>query len=771
MVEFVSALSASYAPSRDRRRLRASWIYLFSLVWIVGWSPSRAQSPVEAVPTAPAYAPTKVSAPSQTATAPTDAAISTPVAPPASALPKAIIRRGTGAMATVPVPAAPATTANPEGFQLNFADTDIATVVGTVLGDGLGMPYVVSPQVKGTLTLQATRALGREETLAALEAALRVQGAAMVDVNGVMHVVPLKDAPREITGLRIPGQGAPGFGIYVVALQYVSAAEMEKLLTPFAPEGGIVRVDNVRNLLLLAGTGQEVSTLLGVVNTFDVDWLAGMSFAMYPLSYVDPKTLAEELGQIFTDAKSPIAGVVRLVPLSRLNTLLVVTPQAKYLTEVESWIKQLDVAGTAPGRRIYVYDVQNGKADDLAKSLASILSLSIDSSLMNSSSSSGSGSASRFGSMQSGVGGGGLQGQPLQSSQYPQSSSYPQQSQAMPQMGMGMGMGLGGLGSSQPTGPVGLESPNIKIVPNSENNSLLILASPSEYTVIEAALKRLDIVPIEVLIEASIAEVTLTDGMQFGINWSLNTKYGPAGFVDGSGNTVGQSFPGLSLLYNSRTNIQAVLNSLESLTSVKVISSPKLLVLNNREADLEVGDEVPIITQSAVSTETTGAPVVNTVQMQSTGVILHVTPRANKSGRIMLDISQEVSDVTATTSSSINSPTIEERKISSTVSVDSGNTIALGGLIQDSRSSAGDGIPFLRRIPLLGPLFGSVNNTKQRTELIVLITPRIIRSGDESDEIMHELRSEFEGLKKMAPEKPLQTSHVAEGMHADAVIN
>ena len=643
---------------------------------------------------------------------------------------------------------------NGNGFQLSFVDTDIAAVVGAVLGDGLNLPYVVDSQVKGTMTLQASRPLDKEEVLSALEAALRVQGAALVDVHGVYHVVPSKDASRNITSLQAAGQSGHGYGIYVVPLQYISASEMEKVLQPFAPDGGIVRVDESRNLLLLAGTGQEIATLLNVIKTFDVDWLAGMSFGLYPLEYVDAKTLAGELGEVFTNGKSPIAGVVRFVPMTRLNALMVVTPQPKYLKDVEDWIRRLDLGSTTPGRRIYVYDVQNGKADDLASSLSRILSLSYDAGNVNRQSSgsnvsSGGSGLSSFGSGRQSALGTGSTG-----------------------IGMGFGagntaqLGTGGpltgastsAGGLQPAGGGSLETATLKIVPNADNNSLLIFASPSEFAVIDAALKRLDVLPIQVLIEASIAEVTLTDQLQYGLQWSYQTSHGPAVFSEASSGAISQQFPGLSYLYSGKAGIQAVLNSIQTLTDVRVISAPKLVVLNNHDADLEVGDQVPITVQTSVSTTDANAPVVSSIQMQDTGVILHVTPRANKSGQIILDVDQEVSNVVATTTSNINSPTIQQRKISTTVAVHDGETVALGGLISDSRSKTRDGIPFLRQIPFIGDLFGSTNKQGTRTELIVLLTPRVIRSSIESEEVMSELENEFRGLKKDMPaliRKPL----------------
>lgn len=591
--------------------------------------------------------------------------------------------------------------AETEGFQLNFIDTDIATVVSSVIGDGLGLPYSVDPQVKGTMSLQAARPLKRDEVLPALEAALRLQGAAMIPANGGYAVVPSKEAARQVTGLRSAGDHHPGFGIQIVPLQYVSVADMERILKPFAPDGAIVRVDENRNMLLLAGSSQELATLIGVVHTFDVDWLAGMSFSVYKLEYAEPHAVADDLAQIFADSKSPVAGLVRFVPLARLNSLLVVAQQQQYLRKVEGWIKQLDVVTTTGGRRVYIYEVQNGKATDLAGSLSGILSLPFES--RNSANPGNAGTHDR--------------------------ASAPQIERA------------------QPVGAAG----GMRVVPNDESNALLIYATRDEFALIENALKQLDVEPIQVLIEASLAEVKLTDELRFGLQWAYQSHSGPVTLSNNSSGAIAQQFPGFSYLYTGRPDIQAVLNTLESLTTVNVLSSPKLLVLNNHEAQLQVGDQVPVVTQSALSPVGGNAPIINTVQMLDTGVILRITPRVNKNGLVLLDIAQEVSDVVPTTTSNIDSPTIQQRKVSSSVAVHDGETLALGGLIRDSRSKSRDGLPFLRRIPLLGTLFGSTDNNRTRTELIVLLTPRVIRSGTEAAAVMDELQNEFRKLHETLP--------------------
>jgi general secretion pathway protein D len=643
---------------------------------------------------------------------PSESAAATPLSaePVAEAdVRQAVVVQGTGKLFDAPAEPLKRTASASEGFQLSFVDADIAVVVASVLGDGLGKTFSIDPQVKGTMTLQASRPLSRDEVVPALEAALSLQGAALIESKGAYNIVPLKDAPRRAGGLRGPfSKPAGSYAIQIVPVKFIGVAEMEKMLQPFAPEGGIVRVDDARNLLVLAGTSQQLNAMLQVVEAFDVDWLAGMSFALFPVEYVDVKTLVGELESVFASRNSPIANVVRFVPLSRLNALMVITHEPSYLQQVESWIKRLDIGVAAPGRRIYVYDVQNGKADDLADSLNKIMSLVEEAPLPS--------DADR--GVKTGVAG--------------------------PTLPTLRGPSVSNVATSVPGA--------LKIVPNPENNALLIYATPSEFSLLETTLKRLDVQPIQVMLEASLAEVTLNDDLRFGLQWSYQSGEGPIVLSEVANGGINQAFPGFSYLFTGRPDIRAVLNSLETITDVNVVSSPKLLVLNNHEANLQIGDQVPITVQSAVGTVNTNAPIVNSVQLRDTGVILRVTPRANKSGLVLLDIAQEVSDVVPTTSSGIDSPTIQQRKLSSSIAVRDGETIALGGLIRDSRSKTRGGVPLLRRLPLLGAVFGSTGNNARRTELIVLITPRVIRSSYDANAVMSELQDEFKKIKKLVPQ-------------------
>jgi general secretion pathway protein D len=295
------------------------------------------------------------------------------------------------------------------------------------------------------------------------------------------------------------------------------------------------------------------------------------------------------------------------------------------------------------------------------------------------------------------------------------------------------------LGRDEATG-----EPRVKLAADPAKNSILIEATPADYRRIMRVIGSLDAIANQVMIEATIAEVTLTDDLKFGVRWFLNGKSGQKyTFTDDPGGAVSSVFPGFSYALTA-ANAAGTLNALNQITNVNIISSPSLTVMDNRTAQLQIGDEVPIITQSAVSVLTTGAPVVNSVAYKDTGVILSITPRINESGRVLLDIEQEVSNVASTSSSGIDSPTISQRRIKTSVVVSDGEALALGGMIQKSHTVTRAQIPIVGDLPAIGNLFGSKDNQLGKTELLVIITPHVIRNLTEARQVTDEFRRELQ---------------------------
>ncbi len=625
---------------------------------------------------------------------------------------------------------------------LNFENAELRDVVAVVLGDTLKANYVFDPRVTGLVTLQTSEAIPRSAVLATLETVLRMNGAALVHADDVYRVVPANEA---VSGNLVPQLGTgsqrarAGYGVRILPLRYVSAMQMEKLLEPFLPSTESLRIDTDRNLLVLFGTGQELDNLVATAGIFDVDWLSGLSVGIFPLENIGPDVLGDELSHVFGDeAQGPLAGLIRFVPVERLNALMVVTQRASLLEQADKWIRRLDRTDNITGHNIYVYYVQNAKAADLAETLSQVFAKASSSERLGQRDLLAPGRQPVvLRSRESGP------TQPSPPDESPDSgrpqpperydSSPIDQSVATLRARTG-----GGLGTKSYA--------DVSIIADEIINALIIMATPQDYRTIEAALNKLDILPLQVLIEATIAEVTLGDDLRYGLQYFFEEGKFTTTLSNVAGGAVASTFPGFSTVY-STSDTRIILDALESITTLNVISSPQLVVLDNQSAQLEVGDEVPVTTQQSVSTADAAAPLVSTIEYRDTGVILTVTPRINTGGLVTMEIEQEVSNVSQNVSTGALTPTISQRRVKSTVAVQSGETVVLGGLIEETQNTTKSGIPFLMRIPVLGALFGTRGNMAVRTELIVFLTPRVIHNQDEAREITEEVRRKLQSLK------------------------
>lgn len=669
---------------------------------------------------------------------------------------KTITQRGTGQFFNRAIARRAEVREAPSGdITLNFVNADVREVVRSVLGATLGLNFSIDQGVKGVVTLQTSQPIARNAVLPTLETILRQNGVALVRSSGLIQVMPAKVAP--------PAGGAPrlsrrsfslgsGFMARIVPLRYASPLAMADILKPFAPPDGVLRVDAERNLLILAGTREELSTLSEIVNMFDVDWFAGTSFALVKLEHASPKDLVKELESVFGSVEQgPLAGVIRFMPLDRIGSILVVTPKPHYLDKAKEWIERLDVGADTVDRRLYVYRVENIQATDLASVLEQVFV---------------SGGARRPSAQQTGALAPGRQPVTLASrlsprTETPSTTTTPTRTSVTQATQAPAAQRSPSRPRTAATTPTNGERPratsgrvfgndNIRIIADDLNNAILVMATAAEYRQIEAAIKKLDVVPLQVLIEATIAEVTLTDELRYGVQWFL--RAGDSSFTLSSNNgAVAPQLPGFAYVLNAGSTANVILDALDSVTEVNLLSAPNLMVKDNRTATIEVGDQVPIATQSAQTITDPGAPLVSTVQLRNTGILLKVTPRVNSSGLVSLDIEQEVSNAEVTESSGIDSPTISQRRIVSSVVVHDGQTIALGGLIQNETSRSKSGLPILSDIPILGALFGGTSNKFDRRELLVLITPRVVRNRDEAQRVTDELRGKIRVLTRDGP--------------------
>lgn len=695
---------------------------------------------------------------------PEDLPVAESQAPEAAREPTQIggVYRGTDTFVRRGAPPPRGTIRTPQGeVTLNFVDADLREVVKSILGDTLGANFVMDPQVQGTVTLQTSEPMPGTSLVSVLESILAVNNAALVESGGMYKIVPADQALRGSGGIRTtrsPAAQAPGAQVVAVPLRHISATEVEKMLAPFAPPGGVLRVDPRRNLVVLGGNRSEVAAMLDVIDTFDVDWLAGMSFGLFQIRSTSAKTMVDELEKVFGDqTDGPLAGVVRFVPIERLNSILVISPRSLYVDRARTWVERLDV-GESETPRLYVYYCENSRAEDLAGVLSQVFGQQ-QGARLTAELAPGLASVTLQGQGQGGdIAGGG--GTPT-----PPAGAAPRGPQ-----GGGPNGGAGGGGAPRAAGgdsgvQVGGGSDSVRIIADKVKNALVILAKPSDYRTVESALRRLDVVPLQVLIEATILEVTLNDNLRYGVEWFFKFGSSKVAFSEGtagrissiSNNVANAVFPGFSYIFSPSDSVKVVVNALDQVSDVNVISSPQIFVLDNQTATLTVGDQVPITTRtlaSPISSTTSDAfATSNSIEYRDTGVILNVTPRVNAGGLVTMEIGQEVSNVRdvittspTTTQSQASSPTISQRKVETTVAVQGGETVALGGLITDSRTNSSDGLPYLSRLPYIGWLFGTKGESAARTELLVLITPRVVGSMDQARQVTQELRGRLRSI-------------------------
>jgi general secretion pathway protein D len=689
----------------------------------------------QAAPTASAPPP-QVAAPTPVASQPMSQDESTP----AQRNPKiAEIYPGTGRMVNRGAGTTPALRERQGDITLNFTDTDIREVAAVVLRDLLGVNYVIDPTVRGTVTLQTGAPLARADLIPVLEAVLAANGAVLVQQGGVYRVAPAGAAGRGGGAVGFGSRaGAGGYQLAVLPLNYIGAGEMLTILEPLFPEG-TVRADPERGLIVVNGSSNEIQLARDTISVFDVDQLAGSSVLLESLRVADAKTVAVELDNIFGDlTKGPLAGAVRIIPVERLNALIVIAQQPRYLDEARNWIARLD-RGQAPNeRKLYVYYAQNGKAASLTKSLRGILQ-------------EGGGALTEVGDTVT----------PTRTGSVPTAQARTYQTPGQLESELASRLPGGAAGASTANVPsLAAEPPRtgaaagtgIRIMADDANNAVLVLATAQEYADIEEVLLKLDLRPLQVLIEASIIEVSLQDQLRFGVQFFLDSgglniaDDGSTFLTSGLNSLIAPNLPGFAFTLTGGGDPRLVIDALSQLTDVKMISSPQLLVLDNQSAQLQVGDQVPIITQQSTGNLVGDTRTVNSVEYRETGVTLNITPRVNASGLVTLEIAQEVSDVAQTTSSGIDSPTFQQRKIISTVAVSSGQTLALGGLIREVTSDGRSGLPILSDLPYVGPLFGTTTNDSRRTELLVMLTPRVIRTQEEAQDVTADLRRQFKAV-------------------------
>ena len=613
---------------------------------------------------------------------------------------------------------------------LHLENAELLQVVGIIAAE-LQMNYVVDPQVEGRVNINTLGALQREDLFPLLQMILRINGATAVRTGNFYRIVPLQDVQRlPLVPLIDPAAADlpqdDRMLMNIVPLQYVAAADMTQILTPFLSDGGHLFNQQQGNILIITDSSRSMRRLLELVGLFDSQTFLGQRARLYPVTHSEALRLAAELQEVFSAyALSGGAATVRFVPIERINSILAVTASPGLYPEVQKWMEQLDQPYRESGIRNFIYKVENAKAEDLA-SVLSTLHGNVPYAPYPQAAMAGAGTAPVPGMAPSAQGGA-----------------------ATPQMALPGGSFLAAGLAAEPA-----MLSHIRIVPDRVNNQLVIQATAQEYEEIRQTLRDLDIVPRQVMIEAKVFEVDLTGALSSGVSAFLQNRSDaqrkPTASIAAALNVS------VGTLIGKTRELLLFLNAAEARSQARVISAPSLLASDNIAASISVGTEIPMLTSQALvgGAQSQGTNLfTNTIQNRDTGVLLNITPRINSSGLVNLVINQEVSAPLAAASGGIQSPSIQKRSISTQVVVENGETIALGGIIQETRTFSSNRVPLLGRIPVLGMLFGSTSVSSQKTELIILLTPTVIRNSLEAQRATTELRDKLKELQRVLAEE------------------
>lgn len=576
--------------------------------------------------------------------------------------------------------AAAATSGRGAAYTFAFRNAEIGQVAQEVFGS-LGVRYVVDPSVSGRISFQIDGRLTRPQLLQAFEAALNANGVAVVR-DGETLVLTTRSKARSSASVQMADQGGrqAGYQVLAVPLSFAAPSDVAKALEAITGPGVVLNANDRLGLIVLGGSGEQLQSAIESLKIFDQSGMSNAKVRWFELAQAPAVDVARELENL---VKSGGISGVRVVPLRRTNGLIIFGNTERVLEEVSQWVPRLDAPMRDSANSLWVYHPKNTSAEALARTLNSVSGAQTPALEQTS---AGGREATR------------------------DTPSNPDPS-----------------GGAQSSDSAGAGDQAVRAAVDKDTNTLLVSAPAWRWTQLQRVLSEIDRPQAQILIEATVLEVTLRNEFQLGVDWSVLSNNGllSASHIGNAKGTIGPTYPGFALTFLD-SDVKAAINALGSRTNVQVLSAPKIVALDNHPATLDVGDQVPVLTQTSQSTAAGNAPIVSNVDYRNSGVILKVTPRISGENRVTLDVVQEVSTVVPTSTSDINSPTIQQRKLESTLVLSDGGLVAIGGLISRSRNLGGSGIPGLMRIPFVGALFQSTDNTHDRTELIVLLSARII---------------------------------------------
>ncbi len=604
---------------------------------------------------------------------------------------------------------------NKHHVELAFDNADIYEVLDATLFDIYGVNYIVDPHIRAKVTFHFKGDYSKAQFVELLNNVLQMDNLAIVKGPGDMFKVVMKNASAAF-GNSQAGTTSTVFQAgditRVFKLRYLSAASASRTVRGFVSRGAAVLVENVGNSIVVTDSRANIDKVARILALTDIPYFRDIHWRLIPLKEADASELNREISQILkSGGLFNRAGVNRgsyaIVPIKSLNALLVVSKWPEIISLVEKWSSALDHNDNVTGTSVFVYFVQNGKADELSDILK-------------------------------GLYGGKISKSKRKRIVEPDKTNKKNTA-----------------AKNKKTVISGELSGNVEIIPDDTNNAIVFKATARDYKLIKSVLKQLDVVPRQALINVVVAEITLTRDTQYGIQWFFDNKLGKykaVGMLDTkdsfiTSNTKLGDITGFNYgVFSSSNVLKGLITALGNDSDVNILSSPNILAVNNKEADIEVSEDVPTITGSV--TDSTGGGVTNTVQYKKTGIILKVTPHINSRGLVKLDLEQEVS-APGEYDKNLQNFSFLTRKATTSAVVEDGQTMILGGMMKTNINNSNIGIPFLKDIPVIGNFFKSTTKKRTKTELIFLITTHVIYSREDADRITDEFSKTIKGVKKL----------------------
>jgi general secretion pathway protein D len=670
--------------------------------------------------------------------------------------------------------APPQAEAGAGGILLNFDNADVYEFI-QVISETLGINYIVDPKVKGTVNIRSGQKIGKDQLFGVFQKILNINGMDVRNEGDYYSIHPAKrGAPQQVFGPTESGslKASSRQVVQVIPVVHLVSAEALKLVEPYLSEGGVLYNLAAQNTLIVSDYESKVLDIVSVLSRLDISALTALKVRMVRVENAPLFTLRDELQEILTALTVNPQGheAVSIVALERVNSLLLISKSDQLLDSTDRWIRELDVVPVGGPDTIHFYNVRNSVASELAALVNSIIGGGDGQGKA-----AGEGGAALKTGLESGLSGPSFKGTTQdkagslgassgssmgQSSGTLDSAGQPASTGKTASLSSGAKPRQAGTSKNNKAGAGSLLSEGGPLLlADDSRNIILIRAVTADYTRLVKLMEQLDNLPRQVLIEVMVAEVTLNDSWQFGIEWALknnklkvndsqyNQKFA-TNFKDIISPTATTNGFAYSVL-NSGGDIVALLNALAGETDVSLLSSPQILVLNNEEAFVNVGDQVPIVTSESLPVTSTATDLLrtSTIQYKDTGTILKVRPRINYDGMVLLDIDQQVSNAIENNKGGTTSPIISTRQVKTKLAVKNGQSIMMGGLIKKDNTNIQNKVPLLGDIPLLGWAFKYESQSNLKTELLVMITPYVIESDDVLTQYIKKFQEKMQGLR------------------------